>query len=205
MTPLRNAGWDRTDGRALEWLLGLGAALVAVFSVIIPLLGVFGVLDGGASSRIVGLRSATTAQDTGGADGMTLTGTHQAELSFAQPDLAQRTLLVLPELFTGVMLLVIAYLLFCTVRTVRTGDPFVPANARRVAGIAGAVLAMGVTGPVLDMITTAQLVGGTVADQHVVAEGTFSAAPILLGLLIAALSEVFRRGARLRADTEGLV
>ncbi|MEW1722159.1 DUF2975 domain-containing protein [Streptomyces sp. NPDC093109] len=205
MAPLRDRSWDRTDSRALEWLLGAGAALVAVFSVVIPLLGVFGVLGRGASARTVGLRYATTAPDAGGADGVTLTGTHRAELAFAHPDPAQRALLALPELVNGALLLVIAYLLFRTVRTLRTGDPFVPANARRMAGIAGAVLAMAVVGPALDLITTQALTGGTSVDQQVVAEGTFSAAPILLGLLIAALSEVFRRGTRLRADTEGLV
>lgn len=126
-------------------------------------------------------------------------------MTFAHPDLAQRALLALPEFFSGVLLLIVAYLLYRIVRTLAAGDPFVPDNARRVRAIAVTVLGLAILRPLLDMITTGQLVLGTAVEDQVSVEATFSSGPVLLGLLIAALAEVFRRGTQLRADAEGLV
>ncbi|RDG39097.1 DUF2975 domain-containing protein [Streptomyces corynorhini] len=204
-SPWYRVEWDRGDHLALRLALGVGAALVAGFAVLIPLLEVLGVTSGDGAGRTVPLRATATVADAGGAQGIALSGTSQGEVTFAQPDLTQRALLALPEVFSGALLLVVAYLLYRIVRTLAVGDPFVPDNARRARGIAVAVLSLAVLRPLLDMVTTGQLVLGTAVEDQVSVEATFSSGPVLLGLLIAALAEVFRRGTRLRADTEGLV
>ncbi|WP_370416496.1 hypothetical protein [Streptomyces fradiae] len=64
---------------------------------------------------------------------------------------------------------------------------------------------MGVLGPSVAAVTTSRLVTGTRVGEAVVLSYTLEFKVILLGLLVAALAEAFRRGARLRAATEGLV
>ncbi|WP_329071085.1 DUF2975 domain-containing protein [Streptomyces sp. NBC_01429] len=204
-SPWYRVEWDRGDNTALRVVLGVGAALVAGFAVLSPLLGVLGVTGQDGAGRTVPLRGAATVAGSGGGDGIALNGTSQGEVTFAHPDLAQRALLALPEFFSGVLLLIVAYLLYRIVRTLAAGDPFVPDNARRVRAIAVTVLGLAILRPLLDMITTGQLVLGTAVEDQVSVEATFSSGPVLLGLLIAALAEVFRRGTQLRADAEGLV
>ncbi|SDN41155.1 hypothetical protein SAMN05444921_12677 [Streptomyces wuyuanensis] len=72
---------------------------------------------------------------------------------------------------------------------------FVPANARRMHTVAAAIVAMSVLGPLADAVTTSLLIGDAVVDSVVPLTYTLSAEPILLGLLVAALVEVFRFGA----------
>lgn len=136
---------------------------------------------------------------------VTLSGTHQVEITFAHPDVQQRVLPALPEIAGSLQLILILGLLLRMARTLREGDVFVPANARRLHTAAAAIVAMGVLGPLADAVTTSLLIGDAVVDSVVPFTYTLSAEPILLALLVAALAEVFRRGARLREDTEGLV
>jgi len=86
--------------------------------------------------------------------------------------------------------------------TVRSGDPFVVANARRLRTIAVWVL----VGEAL-RIAVASLVWG--ASRYVPSIGQihvgFSFAPWLAVLLLFVLARVFDQGARMRADLEGTV
>jgi hypothetical protein len=197
--------WKRSDSVALEVLLASAGIALAVVGIVAPLLGIAGLVDPVAATRDIPLheRAALGGATTHGA--ITLTGTRTAELAFAEPDLAQRTLLALPGLVGAGLALTIVWLLLRIVRTLTTGDPFRPVNVRRVTGIAVAVIAFGIQEPLLSAVNTGALVRGTAAEDVVPFELAFSWAPILVGLLIAALAEVFRRGTRLRADTEGLV
>ncbi|MFD4956258.1 DUF2975 domain-containing protein [Streptomyces sp. NPDC058451] len=200
--------WSRTDSRLLEAALGLATLLVGVFGVLLPALGVVGLIDP-MDTREVETEAATrvpgTATDAVAGHGMTLAGSHQADLVFAHPDLGQRLLLALPELVGSLLLLLILALLLQMARTLRGGDVFVPKNARRLSVIGLTVLVQAVLGPALLAITTEMLVSGTSMADQIPFSATFTGEYVLLAFLVLALGEVFRRGARLRADTEGLV
>ncbi|MFG3256697.1 DUF2975 domain-containing protein [Streptomyces sp. NPDC048172] len=200
--------WSRTDSRLLEAALGLAAVLVGVFGVLLPGLGVAGLMDP-LDTREVETEAAARVPDavadavTG--QGVTLTGTHGADLVLAGPTLSQRLLLALPEIATSLLLLLVLALLLRIARTLRDGDVFVPENARRLSVIGLTVLAQSVLAPLLTACTTQLLVSGTPMDGEIPFSATFTGAYVLLAFLVLALGEVFRRGTRLRADTAGLV
>ncbi|MCX5235671.1 DUF2975 domain-containing protein [Streptomyces prunicolor] len=200
--------WNRTDSRLLEAALGLAALLDAVFGVLIPALGVVGLIDP-VDTREVTPETATrvpgTVTDAVAGHGMTLTGTHRADLVLAHPDLGQRLLLALPDVVGSLLLLLVLVLLLQMTRTLRDGDVFVPKNARRLSVIGLTVLVQAVLSPVLPSLTTEALVSGTPMADQVPFSVTFTGEYVLLAFLILALGEVFRRGTKLRADTEGLV
>lgn len=200
--------WNRTDSRLLEAALGLAALLDAVFGVLIPALGVVGLIDP-VDTREVKPETATrvpgTVTDAVAGHGMTLTGTHRADLVLAHPDLGQRLLLALPDVVGSLLLLLVLVLLLQMTRTLRDGDVFVPKNARRLSVIGLTVLVQAVLSPVLPSLTTEALVSGTPLADQVPFSVTFTGEYVLLAFLILALGEVFRRGTKLRADTEGLV
>ncbi|TVZ94335.1 DUF2975 domain-containing protein [Streptomyces sp. BK340] len=200
--------WARTDNRLLEATLGLAALFVGVFGVLTPALGVVGLIDP-VDTREVEVETTTrvpsTVTDTVAGNGMTLTGTHQADLAFAHPDLSQRLLLALPEVIGSLLLLLVLALLLQVARTLRGGDVFVPKNARRLSAIGLTVLVQAFLSPVLPALTTAALVSGTPMADQIPSSITFTGEYVLLAFLILALGEVFRRGTKLRADTEGLV
>ncbi|GAA3800018.1 hypothetical protein GCM10022403_037770 [Streptomyces coacervatus] len=191
-------------GRLLETVLGLALALAGLFGVLLPLLGVTGPFDS-TRARDVTIEAVTRVPAAVSSGPVTLHGTHRAEIALAHPDVQQRILLALPDLFYGALLVLVLVLLLRMARTLRRDDVFVPENARRLQVIAAAIVAMGVLGPAVDAVTTHLLISGTAVSPAVPFAYTVSSAPLLLGLLVAALAEVFRQGTRLREDTEGLV
>ncbi|WP_328355613.1 DUF2975 domain-containing protein [Streptomyces sp. NBC_00445] len=200
--------WSGSDSRLLEAALGLAAVLVGVFQVLIPALGVVGVIDPMNTREIEAAtttRVADTVTDAVVGHGMTLSGTHQADLVFTGPDLGQRLLLALPQIIDGLLLLLILAVLLQMARTLRGGDVFVPMNARRLSVVGLTVLVQTTLAPVLLALTTQILVSGTPMADQIPSSATFTGEYVLLALLILALGEVFRRGTKLRADTEGLV
>ncbi|MEU5717536.1 DUF2975 domain-containing protein [Streptomyces sp. NPDC020403] len=200
--------WSQTDSRLLEAALGLTVLLVGVFGVLLPALGVAGLTDP-MDTREVGVETAArvpgTVTDAVKGYGMTLTGTHRADLVLAGPDVGQRLLLALPEIVGSLLLLLILALLFKMARTLRGGDVFVPVNARYLSVIGLAVLVQALLAPALTALTTEILVSGTPMAEQVPFSVTFTGEYALLAFLVLALGEVFRRGTTLRADSEGLV
>ena len=194
----------RGGGRLLEVVLGLALGLAGLFGVLLPLLGVTGPIDSGRA-RDVTIEAVTRVPTAVSSGPVRLRGTHRAEIALAHPDVQQRILLALPDLFYGALLILVLALFLRMARTLRVGDVFVPENARRLQVIAAAIMALGVFGPAVDAITTHLLISGTNVSPAVPFAYTVSAAPLVLGLLVAALAEVFRQGTRLREDTEGLV
>jgi hypothetical protein len=87
--------------------------------------------------------------------------------------------------------------LLAIVDTVRSGDPFIDANARRLDAIAWSVLSLELLRLVVMAIAAAVWEPGRLGD--------FSFAPWLAVLLLFVLSGVFAQGARMRADLEGTV
>ena len=87
--------------------------------------------------------------------------------------------------------------LLAIVDTVRAGDPFILANARRLDGIAWSVVALEVLRLLVMAITAVVWEPGRL--------GGFTFAPWLAVLMLFVLSGVFAHGARMRADLDGTV
>jgi hypothetical protein len=91
--------------------------------------------------------------------------------------------------------------LLSIVETVRAGDPFVAANARRLQGIAWALLALNLLSIVIGAI--AKTVSSTAYPVHI--NAGFSISGWLAVLLTFLLARVFAEGALMREDLEGTV
>ena len=87
--------------------------------------------------------------------------------------------------------------LLAIVDTVRSGDPFILDNARRLDAIAWSVLTLEVLRLIVMAIVAVVWESGRL--------GGFTFAPWLAVLLLFVLSGVFAHGARMRADLEGTV
>jgi len=87
------------------------------------------------------------------------------------------------------------------VDTVGEGDPFVPANARRLTQMAWLVLAVQVV--TLPMGAIGLWIGSVVKDVHVHTDAGISGNGLLLMLVLFILARVFRQGAAMREELEG--
>lgn len=123
-----------------------------------------------------------------------------------EPDLRQRIAVAGAPALRGLLALAVLALLLLMVRTLRSGDPFVPANARRMYAIAAIV---GLGAPLADLLGQwgrhGVLENPTVAPLVLRESYHFSLLPLAIGVAIAVAAEVFRQGTVLRADVEGLV
>jgi hypothetical protein len=91
--------------------------------------------------------------------------------------------------------------LLAMVETVRMGDPFVAANARRLQGIAWALVALQLLGLLVAIIS--RLI--STPAHPVDLDSSFSLAGWLAVLLTFVLARVFAEGAGMREDLEGTV
>jgi len=91
--------------------------------------------------------------------------------------------------------------LLAMVETVRVGDPFVAANARRLQAIAWVLLALQLVGGVIWLIGEAISTPAHPIDL----DTSFSVNGWLAVLLTFVLARVFAEGARMRDDLEGTV
>lgn len=195
--------WSRTDALVLQSLLGGVFAIVAIVGLVLPLLGVVGVLDIASTRQVLVTDVAATGLPDAG--GVQLTASEEATLTVVDPTLRERLLLELPGLFGAALMLLGLWLLFLVARTLCAGDPFEPRNPLRLYAL-GALIGVGsLVGSLLTAVTTARLVAGTPVEDHVPFSAELSALPLVVALLVAALAEAFRIGVRLREDTEGLI
>lgn len=114
----------------------------------------------------------------------------------------------LARIGTGLLAVVVLFLLRRIVRTVRARDPFITANAGRLRLMGLLVMGVGMglqfvrfaaEANVLDRVD--RLAPGLVWRHDL----DLSYWPIAAGVLLLGVAEVFRQGAQLRADVEGLV
>jgi hypothetical protein len=91
--------------------------------------------------------------------------------------------------------------LLAIVETVRAGDPFVPANAHRLQGIAWALLALQLLGLVIGAIANSLSTPARPLDL----DAGFSISGWLAVLLTFLLARVFAEGALMRDDLDGTV
>lgn len=144
-------------------------------------------------------------------DDVTVRGTDALVLVFEDPSTLERLLLALPVLLQQALGLFVVYLVLRMLQSLGSGDPFVPANVRRVYAVALAVLVGSLLLPVVEACANIALWSGRVPVEEVALLSIdlgLGAGPLtgfLVGLLLLSLAEVFRRGTRMREDVEGLV
>lgn len=121
------------------------------------------------------------------------------------PSLRQSLGLVGSEVARGLLAIVVLLVLFLLARSLRQGDPFTPVNARRLYAIAAAVGLGGQAAVFLQAWGRDAVISSSTLAPYVIHDVTVSFVPLIAGLGIAVAAEVFRQGAALRADVEGLV
>ncbi len=214
--------WSKSDARLLEGLLALGIVLVGVFGVAAPLLGTAGtgLRPFGEGRQVMHVTAELKEPiqvpgapqlpagdlSPGDPEQVEMSGARTVDVSFRAPTTGQRLqYLAGPLLVTGTAMVVMALLLLVA-RSQRRGEPFTLANARRVSAV-GAVLAAGGTlAPFLTNVMHNALLESTAAAPLVrTNEFTISFLWVAVGLVVASVGEVFRRGVALREDVDGLV
>jgi hypothetical protein len=117
---------------------------------------------------------------------------------------------LLSEAGTSLLLACLAgagLLLFRTLRTIRLGAPFDPANPRRLRLIGLLVLVGGLGGQALDAFARFALLdaAGPATPSPVVTSATLDLTWAMTGLVALALAEAFATGRRLTDDVTGLI
>jgi hypothetical protein len=117
---------------------------------------------------------------------------------------------LLSEAGTSLLLACLAgagLLLSRTLRTIRLGAPFDPANPRRLRVIGLLVIVGGLGGQVLDAFARFALLNaaGPVTPNPIVTSATLDLTWAVTGLVVLALAEAFAVGRRLSDDVTGLI
>lgn len=151
------------------------------------------------------LPSLSDAREVLPGDSLEMTVPTATTVAVYDPDLGQGLRLVGAEVLRGLVAAGVLALLLMMVRTLRQGDPFVPANARRLYLIA-ALVGLGGQGALLIRAWgEAAVVSHPRVAPYLLQEHELSLVPLVAGLGIAVAAEVFRQGAAMREDLEGLV
>ncbi|WP_304451103.1 DUF2975 domain-containing protein [Nocardiopsis sp. YSL2] len=215
MRALPTLRWSRADTLATHLILVLGIGLSVLGATAQLLWVALGIGSGTSSGAVTATRpdgvpeprteAPTSAQD------VTVTDTGRMVIEFHDPTAWERFLIAAPGLLGVSATLLVLLMVWSLVRGLGAGDPFVPANARRVYVIALTVLIGSVVVPTVAAVCENVLRGRALESDEIAfsfvvfGEGGISLPLVLTGFLLAALAEVFRRGTALRADVEGLV
>jgi hypothetical protein len=132
-------------------------------------------------------------------------GPYEAQVNAYGPSGKQKLGLVGAELVETVATIVVLLLLLRIVRTLRRGDPFALDNARRLRVIAAAVVIGGLGGAALRAWGEHLVLADSAIAPFVNESLDLSLTPLWAALVVWLLAEVFRRGALMRRDLEGLV
>lgn len=214
----------RSATTLLEVVLAVALAATLVLGVARPLLGPGGLGVGAgpvfgspptvdARLDLSAVRVETTpplpaladAREVLPGDSLEMTIPTATTVAVYDPDLGQSLRLVGAEALQGLLAAAVLGLLLLLVRTLRQGDPFVPANARRLFAIAALVGLGGQAALLLRAWGEAAVVANPRVAPYLVPEHELSLVPLVAGLGIAVAAEVFRQGAAMRKDLEGLV
>lgn len=204
-------GWERLRARAVRtwWAIFENLVYLAFAIGVIAVLGTAWMASGatytGPATMEVPQLSDWPFLDPRQVGPLRIGLNYSAFISLEHPERWQILLMYLPSVVTALLTAILTFLLWRVARTLRQGDPFVPRNARRIFLMAGCVAGYGLLVEPLRTVIAVVLVRGTPADGMIDTDWPFAAAPIGFALLLAALGSIFRRGAGLREDTEGLV
>lgn len=204
---MAKSSWSKAGAGILEWSLRavFATSIVwAVFSVISRLRRASGLETVTVGLSVAG-RERAQAPNTRVIEPILINFDQRADIAIRHPDLLERFLFVVSDALPALVVALIALLLAQVARTLRAGDPFIPVNARRISTISLLLIGAGLTeGPIRGLLAWTQ-VNGTPAERLVDIGYSISVQQVGFGLLLAALAEIFRRGARMRADVDGLV
>ena len=187
--------WSRMDQVAFEGLLWVLPGVVALQAV----------LQGVRAVRGDALEVTGPVPEELLAPTALVTGPLSGTVVVQDPSAAQYGWAVAPTLVLLVLAVVAARLLLRVARSLRTGDPFTADNARRLSVLAGLVVLGGAFLPLLQGIAHAGVLDPLLPGGPSSASREFLLWPGVTGLVLFFVAEVFRRGARLREDVEGLV
>ncbi|MFA7267008.1 MAG: DUF2975 domain-containing protein [Candidatus Nanopelagicales bacterium] len=155
-------------------------------------------------ARLPGIPGAAVLEPTD-SDGLTVTLTATAGAD-GQP--VPATLRLLSEAGTALWaasLAVIFGLLTGIIMRIGSADPFAAENARRLVGIAAAIVVGSVGADTLNWLNATVIYDFVAAKPPIVVTPYYSLLPLLLAALVLVLASAFRRGQRIQADVEGLV
>lgn len=216
----------RSAGRVIEALLWAAIALVAVVGigpvvsapagfgpvtipgfnqlVSVPLPLATGVSVAGAPRMVDGGADGTVDSVTGGPP-VEVSGPFEGTLYLWGPTFGQRLTWLAPRVANSALWIAVLALLLQMARGLRAGDPFTPANARRMAAIAWIVAVGGMAAQAVGAWSRWSLIDATSARTIAAHSWNVTFGPLLAGIGLAFLAAIFRAGTRLRDDVAGLV
>lgn len=150
--------------------------------------------------------AASLPAPEGAASNVSLAHTGEAVATITDPTIAQRLLVATPVLFVALLVGVGAWLLYGITARIHRGDAFGRSTITRLRALAIMVLLGGVVAPFLMLGTRFVLSDQLLAAPEVLFTiDATTAWPVIVGLLLVLLTEVFTRGRALSDDLEGLV
>jgi hypothetical protein len=187
--------WSRVDQVLLEAVLWVLPAAVLV-SVLLDVLRALR----GRPLEVTGVLPDDVVRSTD-----LLTGPFTGTVVVDDPSATQYGWDFVPSVVLLVLAVVVARLLLGVVRSLRLGDPFTAANAKRLATLSVVVIVGGVFLPFVQQIALDGVLTPMLAEGPRTWTLDLALWPALTGVLVGFLAEVFARGTRLRGDVEGLV
>jgi hypothetical protein len=133
-----------------------------------------------------------------------LTGPFSGQVGFPGPSAAQRLLWVSWRAAPSLLLAAALWIVLLIVRSVRDADPFTQTNARRLRLLA-VVVAGGTLVSVLGAFLRRWLLDSSGAGNMVARDWSFSWLPLVVGLAVAVLAQVWSRGVEMRGELEDVV
>lgn len=208
--------------RTFEVTLGVAIVVITVLGVLAPLAGpaalgigtgpLFGAspsVDATLDARSVAIttdpRLPALSGEVADGDGVEFLVPTGTRVIVYEPDLVQRLAHVGVPVLSALLAIGVLLLLLAITRTLRQGDPFVHDNARRLYAIAALVGIGGQALAVLGGFGRLAILDHPTVAPFVVPELDLTFTPLLVGLGVAVLAEIFRQGTVLRDDVEGLV
>lgn len=195
--------------RHLEQLLTLGL-IIACLVLALALAGVHGIGTGGVDTAVT-ITAPLDAEKLGERlseplpPGVELAEEHSARITLANPSFAEHLLFRTGPALAAALAIAVLFLLRAIVGSVDRGEPFIATNVRRLRVLAIALAVGGIAVEIVGELTREALIERSQAADLWASSFTLGLWPLLAGLVVAVLAEVFRHGARLREDVEGLV
>ena len=187
--------WSRRDQVFLEGLLWALPAL-ALLKVLV---------DGVRALRGRALEMTGTLPDDLVPSPEFVTGPLTGTVVVQDPSAAQYGWDLAPSVVLLLLAVVVARLLLGVARGLRTGDPFTMRNARRLSTLGFVLIVAGALVPVLQGVAFQEVLDPLLPGGPRSWTRDVQLWPVMTGMLVSFLAEVFARGARLREDVEGLV
>ena len=201
--PSRASGDPLTFDSKDRWSLGLLLALVVLATVVVEVVQPIRRWTAGQGipvDIIVPVTAPDLLLPVG--DG----GAGSVEVLVPAPDALWRLLDLAPGVLTAAMVVLGCWWLVGVMRTIAAGDPFHPANVRRLRALGGLLV---IGAPVVffvELSVAGAILGrADVGDVDVATHLALPWVPLVAGMVVALLAEAFKAGSALREDVEGLV